>query len=365
MKPGGHEFSEPEEEDLEDYSDDLPAQVALDLAKEANPEPPLTETISERSSGAGQRLDRFLSSLYPRTSRASFQRWIAEGCVSVNAQTAKPSYQLRAGDVVRVVPPKPSAVNAWTAQAMSLDIVHEDSDVMVINKPAGLVVHPAAGHDRGTLVNGLIAHYPAIASVARAGIVHRLDKDTSGLMVAAKNSAAQFSLVKQLQARSVKREYLALAWGAVTSQRIETLMGRDARHRQRMAVLPKTTSDSRGKEAITEVKQLARSTLFGLDVSLVRCALQTGRTHQIRVHLEHLKHPIVGDRTYARHGPSPSRLGDAKTSIESLMPGQALHAQRLSFVHPTSGETLSFTALPPRGFLELLKLAAIKNSSWA
>lgn len=365
MKPSSHEMSEPEEEDLDDYSDDLLAPAVLGFPQEQSLQPALSETITPLSAGAGQRLDRYLSSRYCRTSRASLQRWIADGHVTINAHAAKSSYTLKSGDVIHVTPPAPVALNAWSAQPMALDIVHEDADVMVINKPAGLVVHPAAGHADGTLVNGLIAHHPAIISVARAGIVHRLDKDTSGLMVVAKTSAAQFSLVQQLQARSVKREYLALAWGALASQRIETLMGRDAKHRQRMAVLPEALGDRRGKDAITDVKQLARSMLFGLEVSLVRCALQTGRTHQIRVHLEHVKHPIVGDRTYCRHAPSSSRLGDAKANIESLMAGQALHAQRLSFTHPILGKVLSFVAQPPSSFRELLKLACIAESVWA
>lgn len=364
MKPGGHEMLESEQEGLDDYSDDLLESGALPaLAPDA--EAPRTETLAAASVGLGQRLDLFLALLYPRTSRSSLQRWIADGCVQVNGRSAKPSYALKESDVVTAVPPAPQPVNAWVGEAMELAIVHEDADVMVINKPAGLVVHPAAGHVSQTLVNGLIAHHPPIITVARAGIVHRLDKDTSGLMVVAKTPAAQLSLVGQLQARTVKREYLALAWGVLESQKLQTMMGRDPHHRQRMAVLSAARGSLSGKEAITEIAQLAVCKLYGCDASLVRCRLHTGRTHQIRVHLEHLKHPIVGDRTYDRHAPAASRLSDGKAAIEALMPGQALHAQRLSFVHPITEKTLSFSVAPPQAFLTLLGWAGINASCWA
>lgn len=361
MKPGHHEVSEPEKEDASDYSDDL-ADEGGEFADDAvAAEPAVTIKLDAQSPALGQRLDRFLATLYPRTSRSSLQRWIADACVLVGGAPAKASHGLKQGDVISVVPPAPQPVNAWVAEPMDLCIVHEDADVMVIDKPAGLVVHPAAGHAQGTLVNGLLAHHPAISTVARAGIVHRLDKDTSGLMVVAKTAAAQFSLVQQLQARTVRREYLALAWGLLSSQRVQTMMGRDVVHRQRMAVLPA----GKGKEAITDIAQLVVSTLFGVEVTLARCSLQTGRTHQIRVHLEHLKHPIVGDRTYSRHAPSASRLGEGKAVMESIIAGQALHAQRLSFVHPSSGKTLSLAAKPPSPFCALLAQAGIKESAWA
>lgn len=305
----------------------------------------------------GKRLDSFLALQLPTQSRSQLKNWIEQGWVSVAARVVKASTPLRAGQVVEVLAPAPVAANDWQPQAMNLSIVHEDSQVLVVNKPAGLVVHPAAGHSAGTLVNGLLAHCGALALLPRCGIVHRLDRDTTGLMVVAKTIPAQLSLVAQLADRSVSRRYLALAWGRVVAQAVATQIGRDPRDRQRMAVL----SEPRGKPAITEVKPLATGELFGKEVSLVRCSLQTGRTHQIRVHLEHLGHPIVGDRTYTRKSPPPSRLGEGAKRLEGLLPGQALHAFSLKFAHPETGESAAFMAEPPENLLEVFKLSGIKK----
>jgi 23S rRNA pseudouridine1911/1915/1917 synthase len=227
-----------------------------------------------------------------------------------------------------------------------------------LNKPVGLVVHPAAGHPSGTLVNGLIYRYPEIREVARAGIVHRLDRDTTGLMVAARSQQAQIGLVRQLQDRAVSRQYLALAWGRLQGKRtIESSIGRDPRDRQKMAVVP----EEKGKPAITHVQALSPGELFGVEVSLARCVLETGRTHQIRVHLESIKHPIVGDITYRRHSPHSTRLSGGKEKIQKLMPGQALHAQKLRFDHPISGKEMSFSAPIPANYRELLALAGIAD----
>jgi 23S rRNA pseudouridine1911/1915/1917 synthase len=241
---------------------------------------------------------------------------------------------------------------------MPLAVIYEDPDLVVLNKPVGLVVHPAAGHPSGTLVNGLIDRYPEVREVARAGIVHRLDRDTTGLMVVARSQQAQIGLVRQLQDRKVSRQYLALVWGAVRGKStIQTSIGRDPRDRQKMAVVP----EEKGKAAITHVQTLTSGVLFDFDVTLVRCVLETGRTHQIRVHLESIKHPIVGDLTYIRHSPHSNRLSGGKEVIQKLMPGQALHAQKLSFLHPVSGESLTFSAPVPGQFRELLKLANIPD----
>jgi 23S rRNA pseudouridine1911/1915/1917 synthase len=306
---------------------------------------------------SGQRLDHVLASLFSQTSRSQLQRWIADGYVLLNGQAAKPSQPVKAGQSLEVSPPRPEPVNDWQPQAMELSIVHEDDQVLVIHKPAGLVVHPAAGHASGTLVNGLLGHCGQLAVLPRCGIVHRLDRDTTGLMVVAKTGPAQLSLVAQLANRTVSRRYLALAWGKVGAQTVTTQIGRDPRDRQRMAVLP----EPKGKPAITEIKPLAQGELFGKEVTLVRCTLQTGRTHQIRVHLEHLGCPIVGDRAYARKSPPPSKLGQGAKLIEGLLPGQALHAFSLKFEHPESGKVVAFVAPLPENLLEIFKLAEIKK----
>jgi len=355
----GNDHENPE--DLEEWSDDYSGEGLLpsDLGHLAGG---LTDAALGPQSfriedgQAGQRLDVFLSGQCPGTSRSQLQRWVAEGLVLVDGRVVKPSLGLRSGQTVLVSPPPPEPVNDWVGEPMSLDIVYEDDDVIVVNKPAGLVVHPAAGHASGTLVNGLIAHCPGISSVARCGIVHRLDRDTSGLMVAAKTVAAQLSLVSQLAARSVSRQYLALAWGRVSDQTLDTAMGRDPRERQRMAVLPA----GKGKQAITHIEAIEQGEIAGLPVTLVRCRLETGRTHQIRVHLEHIRHPIVGDRTYTRHSPHASRLAGQHKVISELMLGQALHAQRLSFLHPKTNKKSSFISDLPDNYKKLMQIAEIQ-----
>ncbi len=306
---------------------------------------------------SGQRLDLFLGHLFPGLSRSQLQRWVADGHVLLNGRICKASQTLRAGQQLTVLPPEPAPSNDWQPEAMAIDIVFEDDQILVINKPPGLVVHPAAGHANGTLVNGLLSHCAQLAVLPRCGIVHRLDRDTTGLMVVAKTGPAQVSLAAQLAGRSVSRRYLALAWGALGPQRVSTQIGRDPRDRQRMSVLP----EGKGKAAITEIKPVAHGALFGKEVTLVRCSLQTGRTHQIRVHLEHLGHSIVGDRTYVRKAPPPSKLGQGAKQLETLLPGQALHAFSLKFDHPKSGQLLGLVTPPPENLLELFGMAGIKK----
>lgn len=353
MNSSAHE----RDEDLEEWSLDYSgAGLSGSEAGLAMPQEPHTFAIDgERAHG---RLDQFLSEQFPALSRSVLQRWIADGHVLVGGKTVKPSLSLKVGQQIQVSPPAPEPVNDWVAEPMLLEILYEDPDLVVVNKPVGLVVHPAAGHPSGTLVNGLIHRYPEIREVARAGIVHRLDRDTTGLMVAARSQAAQIGLVRQLQDRSVSRQYLALAWGRLSGKRtIHASIGRDPRDRQKMAVLP----EEKGKPAITHVQSIATGALFGLEVSLVRCLLETGRTHQIRVHLESIKHPIVGDMTYTRHAPHSTRLSGGKEKIQKLMPGQALHAQKLRFDHPVSGKEMTFSAPIPVNYRELLALAGIRD----
>ena len=245
----------------------------------------------------------------------------------------------------------PSEENqAFAAEPMDLDIVYEDDSVLVVNKPAGMVVHPAAGNWQGTLLNGLLHHCPALAQVPRAGIVHRLDKDTSGLMVVAKTLQAQNHLVQQLQDRTVKRIYRAVANGVVPFDgKIDTLIGRDPHNRLKMAVVK-----FGGKPAVTHVKVLER---YGSH-SYIECALETGRTHQIRVHMREANHPLAGDPVYGnpRHAAS-----DKVKEVVKGLGRQALHAYRLSFVHPQSGETVSFEAPLPQDIYHLLSVLRLES----
>jgi 23S rRNA pseudouridine1911/1915/1917 synthase len=245
---------------------------------------------------------------------------------------------------ITILPQAAPEEQAFKPEAMDLSIMHEDAEIMVINKPPGLVVHPAAGNWSGTLLNGLLHHFPAIAGVPRAGIVHRLDKDTSGLMVVAKTLIAQTDLVRQLQARTVKREYLALVWGTPrVAGKIDGSMGRHPRDRVKMTV----TENASSKPALTHYERLATGLLDGKPVSLVRCKLETGRTHQIRVHMQSLGFPLVGDALYG------------KPHLAAFFPRQALHAFRLGLIHPESGKDCEWEAAIPADFVELLARSAV------
>jgi 23S rRNA pseudouridine1911/1915/1917 synthase len=291
------------------------------------------------------RLDRFLAASFPDMSRARFQKLIAEGQVSVEGQTQTDvGHKVKLGQVVSVTVP-PAVAAEPQGQAIELDIIFEDRDVIVINKPAGLVVHPAAGHADGTLVNALIAHcgdsLSGIGGVKRPGIVHRIDKDTSGLLVVAKNDAAHHSLSEQFAAHGrdgrMEREYLAFAWGQPERERgtIATGIARSTSNRQKMAVSHRTDA----KEAITHYGVMED---LG-PVSLIRCVLETGRTHQIRVHLSHIGHPLLGDNVYgAGFKASMSKLSPEAAKSAKYLKGQALHAAVLGFEHPRTGKKMRF-----------------------
>ncbi len=306
------------------------------------------------------RLDRALAQTFPQLSRSRFQSLIAEGMVTVEgAVTTDGGRKLKGGEHLRVTVP-PAAPAEPQAETIELAVVHEDADLIVIDKPAGLVVHPGAGHETGTLVNALIAHcgdsLSGIGGVRRPGIVHRLDKDTSGLLVVAKTDAAHRGLSEQFAAHGrdgrLKRAYLALVWGAPERNRgtIAAGLGRSSANRQKMAV-----SRSQGaREAVTHYEVLKR---FGTPpvASLLRCELETGRTHQIRVHLAHIGHPLLGDQTYgAGFKASRSTLPEVARDTLKLLNRQALHATVLGFEHPVTGKPLYFESPAPADLANLI-----------
>ena len=298
---------------------------------------------------AGLRLDAALAKMLPDYSRSRLTGCIKEGAVKVNGRAAQPKDKLVGAERIEVAVPQSEEVLAFTPEPMDVDIIYEDDSVMVLNKPAGMVVHPAAGNWSGTLLNGLLAHNPALAQIPRAGIVHRLDKDTSGLMVVAKTLPAQNHLVQQLQARTVKRIYRAVANGVVPFDgKIDTLIGRDPHNRLKMAVVK-----FGGKEAVTHVKVLERYPAH----SYIECALETGRTHQIRVHMREANHPLAGDAVYGN--PRHACSDVAKDAVKGLA-RQALHAYRLSFVHPQTGETVQFEAPIPADMYHLLSVLRLE-----
>ncbi len=281
-----------------------------------------------------ERLDKVLARLVPEHSRSRLQAWIESGHVFVNGQPARVRQPVGPGDRLLVVPQPGPAQQAYRPEAIPLDVVAQSADWIVLNKPAGLVTHPGAGNWGGTLLNGLLHHFPELERVPRAGIVHRLDKDTSGLLVVARNEAAQTALVRQLQARSVKREYLALAHGQVPAEgTMDSPIGRDPRVPVRMAV----SRPIAPKPAVTHYQRLRIGQAGQAWVSEVCCRLETGRTHQIRVHMQALGHPLLGDELY---GGRPL-AGAAR---------QMLHARRLAFDDAASGERVEFQAEPPADF---------------
>lgn len=291
---------------------------------------------------AGLRLDQALARLCPEHSRSRLQEWIAEGKVLLAGKAVATKYKVWGGESIEVWPQRHPAEQPARAEAIPLDIVYQDAELIVINKPVGLVVHPGSGNWSGTLLNGLLHHDPALAAVPRAGIVHRLDKDTSGLLVVARTLTAQTALVRQLQARSVKREYLALAWGEVrASGTVDAPIGRHPTQRTKMAVVES------GKPAVTHYRPEAAYD----SCTLLRCRLETGRTHQIRVHMAHIGHPLVGDALYV---PGAQRCSVALRPVLQAFPRQALHATALGLIHPRSGEAMGWHAPLPDDMAALL-----------
>lgn len=305
---------------------------------------PLTHTVGDED--AGCRLDIYLQQQGVSTSRNQVQQWIRQGEVTVNKELKKTNYKLKPKDIIHITPPKPVKDKA-EPEAIPLDIIYEDKSLLVVNKPPGMVVHPAAGNYEHTLVNALLHHcdnLSGIGGVQRPGIVHRLDKDTSGLLMVAKNDQAHLSLSQQLAERTISREYLALACGKFKAEdgKIDTPIGRHTTDRKKMS-----TQTHKGREAITFYKVQER---FG-GLTLLSVRLKTGRTHQIRVHLSSIRHPIFGDKSY--RGTASYQI--PKTDITITLNRQALHAQSLGFKHPETGETLKFETPPPEDMQKILK----------
>ncbi|GAB6557269.1 RluA family pseudouridine synthase [Bacillus mobilis] len=292
-------------------------------------------TVAEEQKS--ERIDKFVAEINSEWSRSQVQQWIKDDVVTVNGKSVKVNYKVRENDEITVTIPDPEELDIQ-AEDMNLEIYYEDADVLVVNKPRGMVVHPAPGHTSGTLVNGLMHHctdLSGINGIMRPGIVHRIDKDTSGLLMVAKNDVAHESLVNQLVAKTVTRRYKAIVHGVIPHDKgtIDAPIARDKKERQSMTV------DENGKHAVTHFQVLERFK----DFTLVECRLETGRTHQIRVHMKYIGYPLAGDPKY---GP--------KKTLD--MNGQALHAGILGFDHPRTGEYIQFEAPIPEVFEDALNI---------
>ncbi len=309
------------------------------MTQDTSAEPIIEEQLRFDQVTPGQRLDKWLAERLPDHSRTEIQRWIREGLVRVNGRASKPGYKLEPGDVVEVDVPAPVPYEEVKPEPIPLNILYEDDDLLVIDKPAGMVVHPAPGHTSGTLVNAILYHCPdlrGVGGVERPGIVHRLDKDTSGLILVAKHDRAHRELQRQFKEREIEKAYLALVEGHLQPKegRIEAPIGRDKRHRKRMAVIRD------GREAVTEYRVIA----YYDDYTLVEVYPLTGRTHQIRVHFAFIGHPLVGDTVYGRR----------KQRLKPWLKRQFLHAHRLRFRLPRTGEWVEFTSPLPEDLQAVL-----------
>ncbi|WP_224079967.1 RluA family pseudouridine synthase [Cupriavidus laharis] len=334
--------SQADNEEIEDFADEVQAASVTDLAV------PLTLEVD--SAAHGERLDKLLARHFSEFSRSRLQQWIESGAVRVDGEVRRPRDAVQMGNRIEVQPQAAPESQAFAPEDVPLDVVYEDETLLVIDKPAGLVVHPAAGNWSGTVLNGLLHRDPAAAALPRAGIVHRLDKETSGLMVVARTLTAQTDLVRQLQARTVKRTYIALVWGRTYDEgTIDAPIGRDPRERTRMAIV----HTSSGKPSRTHFRTLATVPLGRSFVSMVRCQLETGRTHQIRVHFESIGHPLLGDPVYYRATQRGQRPA-VRVPLPVPFERQALHAYKLGLVHPATGKTVSWTAPPPEDLQALI-----------
>lgn len=316
----------------------------------------MTDTISKQiiipREYHGQRLDVVLAQLFPDYSRSQLSAWLKEGAITFNHRSAKPKDKVMGGEEIELKVDFNDSGDSYLPEAIPLNIIYEDEQVLVVNKPAGLVVHPGAGNREHTLVNALLHHAPSLQHLPRAGIIHRLDKDTTGLLVIAKTLTAHTNLIRQMQAREIQRNYLTLVQGhLISGGEINTFYGRHPRNRLKMAVC------AQGREAIT---------LYTIrkqyhDFTLLNVQLMTGRTHQIRVHMAHINHPVVGDPLYGGRMRFPVDATEELRDLFKQFQRQALHAWRLSFAHPESEETLTLEANLPDDFQSLIQ--ALDNHS--
>jgi 23S rRNA pseudouridine1911/1915/1917 synthase len=313
------------------------------------PGPAVPVTLKVPTVLAGSRLDQALATLLPAYSRSRLASMVKDGNILVDGHAAQPKLRLLGGEIVVATLKPRDEETAFTPENVPLQVVFEDDSIIVIDKPPGLVVHPAAGNWRGTILNGLLYRNPQVANLPRAGIVHRLDKDTSGVMVAAKSELAQTSLVRQLQARTMKRQYLALARGLIMKDGVvNASIGRHPRERTRMAVVGHSSG---GKGAITHYRVIERYALH----TLIECQLETGRTHQIRVHMQSVGFPLEGDPVY---GPPLSEIDSNVRDAVKIFGRQALHARRLALDHPESGLPCQFEAPVPDDLQQLIDVVA-------
>ena len=303
-----------------------------------------TEVPSELS---GKRLDQALAALYPQYSRAQFQNWIKDGRVCINQQICtKARLIVSSGEQIDINVAL-SASTDWQAQAIDINVVYEDDSLLVIDKAAGMVVHPGAGNQDNTLANALLHYHPPLKILPRAGVIHRLDKDTSGLLLIAKTPEAYQVLIELMKTRSIKREYLALVKGLVISgATINAAMGRHPTQRTKMALV------NNGREAITHYRVAEKFPAH----TLLSVTLETGRTHQIRVHMESIHHPLVGDQQYRKAVALPSKLNKEQQIAIQLFKRQALHAEKLTLKHPQTGDLMSFEAATPQDLASLLAI---------
>ncbi|MDO5769843.1 MAG: RluA family pseudouridine synthase [Psychrobacter sp.] len=346
------------EDDLDDEdSDDLIDDELVDIeVAHVDRDPAVNAVHVVDSSEAGLRIDKLAAKVFTEFSRAQLQNWINEDKLLVDGVSQRPKYRVKVGETLTLAATLEQH-SEDLPENLLLQIVYEDDDVLVINKPVGMVVHPGAGNWTGTLVNALLYHYPQQKHLPRAGLVHRIDKDTSGLLLVGKSKAAQLHLTEQLKDKTVYRQYRCIAAGSVESlkrfRHINEPIGRHASMRTKMAVC------SHGREAVTHLIEITR---INDQYSLVDVQLETGRTHQIRVHLSHIGHPIVGDKVYGGRRQLRAGISDEQRQAVSSFPRQALHAFALGFVHPVTGEDLKVTAPMPEDIEQLI--VALKDEGY-
>lgn len=340
---------------------EIEANPEAEANTQANADSETPKTLEVTDDAVGRRLDQFLAASLPGHSRAVVQDWIKSGRVTLDGEPASPSVRLKAGMHIAYVPAPAMRVERWEAESVSFEVVFADDDLIVIDKPAGLVVHPGAGNPSGTLVNGILHRFPETEHVPRAGLVHRIDKDTSGLLLVARSEAAHQALSAAIALHAVARQYVAVCQRVMVSgQTIDAPIARHPTDRIRMAVASPERSAAR--EAVTHIRVLERFRAH----SLIRATLETGRTHQIRVHMAHIGYPLVGDALYGGRFRLPPEPGAELIAMLSQFRRQALHAEALSFEHPITGASMTFTSPMPadmQTLIEVLRTDAAQHAT--